>query len=58
VNSHQSPELCLQKARDCLALAQTVADPKQKAAMLRLAEWWMRIAEYADSRADPPNVPW
>jgi hypothetical protein len=44
-----SPEACRRKAQECLARADALADPKQKAAMLRYAEWWTRLAEVRDS---------
>jgi hypothetical protein len=46
-SSSLSPEVCRQKAEECLALAEKANDPKHKAAMLRFAEWWARLAEYA-----------
>jgi len=45
----QTPEACKQKARDCLAVADTMTDSKQKAAMLQYAEWWMRLSEHGHS---------
>jgi hypothetical protein len=54
-----SPEACREKARECVLRAETLADPKQKAAMLVYAEWWARLAEYGHTpcvllaQADP-----
>ena len=42
-----SPEICREEAIDCLIRADTLEDPKQKAAMLQYAEWWTRLAEYS-----------
>jgi len=41
-----SPEICRQKSRECLALAEMQTEPKQKAAMLQYADWWSSLAEY------------
>ena len=53
--SSLSPEICQRKAQDCLALAERATDPKQKAAMFRFAEWWMRLAEDAPL-VTPPDL--
>jgi hypothetical protein len=46
VDPYLSAEACREKAIDCLIQADTLDDPRQKAAMLRYAEWWDRLAEY------------
>jgi hypothetical protein len=46
VDAYLTPEACQTKALDCLIRADTLDDPRQKAAMLRYAEWWNRLAEY------------
>ncbi len=40
-----SPEFCRQKAEECLNLSYQIADPKGQVGVLKLANWWMRIAE-------------
>ena len=37
---------CQRRADECLAMADRMTDPAQKAAMLRFAEWWMRLAQH------------
>jgi hypothetical protein len=41
-----SAAACQRKADECLAMADWMTDPAQKAAMLRFAEWWMRLAQH------------
>ena len=38
------------RAGECVRLAQAFADPEQKAALLDLADLWMKLAERADER--------
>jgi hypothetical protein len=38
------------RARECVRLAQPLVNPEQKAALLALADLWMRLAERADER--------
>lgn len=45
VDAYLTADACRTKALDCLIQADTLDDPKQKAAMLRYAEWWNRLAE-------------
>jgi hypothetical protein len=47
-----SAELCRRKAAECRAVAEHIADPKHKSAMLHYARWWMRLAEYVDKTGD------
>jgi len=49
-----SEDDCRAKALDCLIKAEASDDPRQKAAMLRYAEWWNRLADY---RAQPTLNP-
>jgi hypothetical protein len=44
-----SPEFCRQKAEECLALSYQLTDPKRQVAVLKLANSWMRLAEYHHS---------
>jgi hypothetical protein len=39
------PELCRQKAEECLNLSYQITDPKGQVAVLKLANWWMRLAK-------------
>jgi hypothetical protein len=39
------PEFCRQKAEQCLALSYQIPDPKGQVAVLKLANWWKRLAE-------------
>ena len=39
------PDFCREKAEECLALSYRVIDPKNQVAILKLAKWWMRVAE-------------
>jgi hypothetical protein len=56
VDAYLTPEDCRTKALDCLIRADTLDDPKQKAAMLQYAEWWNRLAEYRDQlRSNSPG---
>src|SRR5437764_12255831 len=45
-----SPELCRQKAEECLNLSYQIPDPKGQVAVLKLANWWKRLAENYYSR--------
>ena len=36
---------CQRKAEECLSIADEMIEPRHKAAMFRLAEWWMRLAQ-------------
>jgi hypothetical protein len=38
------------RARACVRLAQVIANPEQKAAMLDIADLWRKLAERADER--------
>ncbi len=40
-----SPEFYRQEAEECLNLSYQITDPKRQVAVLRLANWWMRLAE-------------
>jgi hypothetical protein len=40
-----SPDFCREKAEECLALSYQITDPKNQVAVLKLAKWWMRVAE-------------
>ncbi len=51
-----SVELCREKAADCIAMAENLADPRQKAAMLQTAEWWVRLAKYVDEQGSTSGV--
>jgi hypothetical protein len=44
------PELCRQEAEECLDLSYQITDPKGQVAVLKLANWWMRLAENCYSR--------
>jgi hypothetical protein len=41
---------CRQKAEECLDLSYQIKDPKGQVAVLKLANWWMRLAENYHSR--------
>ena len=45
-----SPEFCRQKAEECLDLSYQITEPKGQVAVLKLANWWMRLAENYRSR--------
>jgi hypothetical protein len=46
IASDVSPsEFCRQKAEECLDLSYEITDPKRQVAVLRLANWWMRLGE-------------
>jgi hypothetical protein len=45
VNS-MSADDCRAKALACMTKADALDDARQKAAMLKYAEWWNRLAEY------------
>ena len=38
------------RARECVRLAQPLVNPEQKAALLALADLWMRLSDGADER--------
>jgi hypothetical protein len=44
------PEVCRQRAEECLNLSYQITDPKGQVAVLKLANWWMRLAENYYSR--------
>ena len=44
-----SPELCREKAEECVALSYQLTDPKKQVALLKFANSWMRLAEHAFS---------
>jgi len=41
-----SPEFCREKAEECVAVSYQLIDPKRQVAVLKLANSWMRLAEY------------
>jgi hypothetical protein len=43
------------RAAECLALAQRISDPNDKAKMLEIAEAWRRLAEWADAQESKKN---
>jgi hypothetical protein len=43
------------KAIECIAVAETIESPKEKAAMLQLASWWRRLAKFRRGAVKPPN---
>ena len=45
-----SPEFCRQKAEECLDLSYQITESKGQVAVLKLANWWMRLAENYRSR--------
>jgi hypothetical protein len=45
-----SPDFLREKAEECLALSYQINDPKKQVAILRLANWWMRLAEHCISK--------
>jgi hypothetical protein len=45
-----STDFLREKAEECLALSYHVDDPKRQIAILKLATWWMRLAECAEER--------
>ena len=47
VDSYLSPDDCRAKALDCLIKADASDDPQDRIAMLKYAEWWNRLAEFA-----------
>ncbi len=40
-----SPDFLREKAEECVALSYQINDPKKQVAILKLASWWMRLAE-------------
>jgi hypothetical protein len=55
VDPFLTPEACRAKALDCMIQAETLDDPRQKAAMLQYAEWWRRLADYRSRPAANPE---
>jgi hypothetical protein len=55
VDAHVSPNECRDKALDCLITTYTLDDARERAAMLRYAEWWVRLAELAQERTNNKN---
>ena len=47
--AYLSATACQRRAEECLAMADRMTDPAQKAAMLRFAEWWMRLGHILDA---------
>jgi hypothetical protein len=47
------PEFCRPKAEECLTLSDQITDPKGQMAVLKLANWWMSLAENYYSRRHP-----
>jgi hypothetical protein len=45
-----SPAFCRQEAEECLDLSYQILDPKGQVAVLKLANWWMRMAEHYHSQ--------
>jgi len=45
-----SPDFLREKAEECLALSYQINDPKKQVAILKLANWWMRLAERCISK--------
>jgi putative IMPACT (imprinted ancient) family translation regulator len=43
------------KAIECVAVAETIENPKQKAAMLQVASWWRRLAKFRRGAVKPPS---
>jgi hypothetical protein len=43
------------KAIECIAVAETVENPKQKVAMLQLALWWRRLAKFRRGALKAPS---
>jgi hypothetical protein len=46
-----------EKVEECLALSYQIDDPKKQLAILKLASWWMRLAEeyLSGNRNDAPT---
>jgi hypothetical protein len=40
-----APDFWRQKAQECLDLSYQITDPKGQVGVLKLANWWMRLAE-------------
>jgi hypothetical protein len=57
VDAYLTPVACRAKALDCSIRADATDDSAQKAAMLRYAEWWNRLAEYHDKAYRNERVP-
>jgi hypothetical protein len=58
VPSNQSPtDFLREKAEECLALSYQIDDPKRQIAILKLASWWMRLAEQSlsSNRTESPT---
>ena len=45
-----SPEFYRQEVEECLDLSYQIPDPKGQVAVLKLANWWMRLAEHYHSQ--------
>jgi len=52
----ESAEAYEKKATECIVIAETIESPKEKAAMLQIALWWKRLAEYARGVLKPPSA--
>jgi len=37
---------CERKARECVNFSDKFTEPSERKAMLQLAAWWMRLAQY------------
>jgi hypothetical protein len=45
------------KGLECLAVAQTIADPHERLILLEIAKRWLRLAEYAASKSTDRKTP-
>lgn len=45
------------KGLECVAVAQTVADPHERLILLEIAKRWLRLAEYAASKSGGAKTP-
>jgi hypothetical protein len=43
-----------QHAQECLAAAQRIQNPEERAILLNIAQTWMRLAEKEDAPSSPP----
>ena len=48
-----SPDFLREKAEGCVALSYQINDPKKQVAILKLASWWMRLAEQYINKSHP-----